>query len=53
MAKVGRMVKEASVAEVSNRLSESPNFFVAAVNRLPADETDAFRQKLFASHARL
>ena len=53
MAKVGRMVKESSVSEVSNRLAESPNFFVTAVNRLPAADTDAFRQKLFASHARL
>ena len=53
MAKVGRMVKESSVLEVSNRLAESPNFFVTAVNRLPAADTDAFRQKLFASRARL
>ena len=53
MAKVGRMVKESSVAEVADRLAQSPNFFVTAVNRLPADETDAFRQKLFASRARL
>ena len=53
MAKVGRMVKESSVSEVSNRLAESPNFFVTAVNRLPAADTDAFRQKLFASRARL
>ena len=53
MAKVGRMVKESSVAEVVDRLALSPNFFVTAVNRLPADETDAFRQKLFASRASL
>ena len=53
MAKVGRMVKESSAAEVSNRLAEQPNFFVTSINRLPAAEADAFRQKLFASHARL
>ena len=47
------MVKETGVQEVSARLSEHPNFFVAAVNRLPAVEADAFRLKLFASRARL
>ena len=53
MAKVGRMVKETSVQEIATNLSERPNFFITAVNRLPAAETDAFRQKLFASQARL
>ena len=53
MAKVGRMVKESSVAEVANRLAERPNFFVAAISRLPASEADLFRRKLFASQAQL
>ena len=53
MAQVGRMVKEASIQEFSVRLSERPNFFVTAVNRLPAAETDNLRQKLHASHSRL
>ena len=53
MAKVGRMVKESSVQEITNRLSERPNFFVTSIGRLPASEADVFRQKLFASKANL
>ncbi len=53
MAKVGRLVKESTVQEVSTRLSERPNFFVMTVNRLPASNADIFRQKLYASQAHL
>ncbi len=53
MANVGRMVKEALVEEISAELSRRPNFFVTTVNRLPAPEADALRQKLYASKARL
>jgi len=53
MARIGRMVKEASVTELSSRLSERPNFFVTTINRLSATEADQLRQKLFASQARL
>ena len=53
MAGVGRMVKESIVEHVNTQLAERPNVFVASVNRLPAPETDAFRQKLHASQARL
>jgi len=53
MAGVGRMVKESIVEHVNTQLAERPNVFVASVNRLPAPETDAFRQKLHASRARL
>jgi large subunit ribosomal protein L10 len=53
MASVGRMVKESSVTEISNRLAERPNFFIAALNRLPAAEADAFRRKLYGSKASL
>ena len=53
MAKVGRLVKESMIDELSHELSQRPNFFVTTVNRLPAPATDAFRQKLFGSQARL
>jgi len=53
MAKVGRLVKESTVREMSTQLSERPNFFVMTVNRLPASDADIFRQKLYASQARL
>ena len=53
MAKVGRLVKESTVQEVGAELSERPNFFVTTVNRLPASDADAFRQKLYASQAHL
>ena len=53
MPKVGRMVKESSIEELNAQLAERPNFFVAAVNRLPAAETNVFRQKLYASKASL
>jgi len=53
MAKAGQIVKESSVSEIASRLSEGPNFFITAVNRLPSVDTDAFRQKLFTSKSRL
>ena len=53
MAKVGRMVKESSAAEISTKLSERPNFFVASITKLPASEADLFRRKLSTSQSRL
>ena len=53
MAQVGRLVKESLIEHVTNRLNEHPNFFVTSITKLPASEADVFRQKLFASHARL
>lgn len=53
MANIGRMVKESIVSELSTKLAERPSFLVTAVNRLPAAEADALRQKLFASKAKL
>lgn len=53
MAKVGRMVKESSATEISAKLSERPNFFVASITRLPASEADLFRRKLSTSQSRL
>ena len=53
MARVGRLVKESSVTEVSSQLSDRPNFFIASINQLPASEADIFRRKLAASSAKL
>ena len=53
MAKVGRLVKESSVTEISRRLSEQPNFFVATMSRVSAPDADGFRQKLAGSRSRL
>ena len=53
MPNVGRMVKESAVKQLSERLSQRPEFLVTSVNRLSAIEADRLRQKLFASQARL
>ena len=53
MARVGRMVKESIVREISEALSKRPNFLVTGINRLPASGADTLRQKLFASRAHL
>ena len=53
MPNVGRLVKETAVKELSDRLSQRPDFLVASVNRLSAGEADSLRQKLFVSQARL
>ena len=52
MAKVGRMVKELMLTELTTELSQCPNFVVTKVNRLRASEADALRHKLFASNAK-
>lgn len=53
MAKVGRLVKETIVSELSTQLGQRPNFFVTRISRLPSAEADALRQKLFGSQASL
>jgi len=53
MATIGRLVKASAIEEIGEQLSQRPNFFVATVNRLSAPDTDALRQKLFASKCRL
>lgn len=53
VGRVGRMVKERIVEEVHDRLKESPNFLITAINRLPAPESDTLRKQLFASQASL
>ena len=53
MAKVGRLVKETMINELSTQLGEQPNFFVTRINRLTSTDADALRQKLFGSQASL
>lgn len=53
MAKVGRMVKESMVEELSRELGEQPNLFVTKISRLTASEADALRHTLHASRAKL
>ena len=53
MPNVGRMVKEASVIEFTNRLAQRSNFFITTITRLPAPEADRLRQKLFTAQGRL
>jgi large subunit ribosomal protein L10 len=53
MAKVGRMVKDGSIQEIAAQLSERPNFFITAINRLSAPDADTLRRQLFGSKAHL
>ena len=53
MAKVGRLVKESSVSEFSNRLAERSNFFVMTMTKLPASDVDIFRRKLSTTSSKL
>ena len=53
MAKVGRLIKELAVKELTTSLKERPHFFVASWGTLTSVETDAFRKRLRASQARL
>lgn len=51
MAKVGRLVKELMVQELTNALQVRPNFFVASLGSLSAAETDTLRKRLRTSQA--
>ena len=53
MAKVGRLVKELMVQELSEALREHPNWFVTSLGRLEATEADALRKRLRATDATL
>ena len=53
MPKVGRLVKESAVKQLSEQLAQHPEFLVTAINRLPSLEADSLRQKLCASQAHL
>ncbi len=53
MAKVGRMVKELILTELTGELTERPSFVITQINRLKAAEANVLRQKLFGSNAKL
>lgn len=53
MAKVGRLVKDVMVQELTEALKERQNFFVAAMGALSATEADTLRKRLRASKARM
>jgi len=50
--KVGRLMKEQMLEDLSRQLGERPNLFVTQVNRLSASGANTFRQQLHASGAR-
>jgi len=52
MAKVGRMVKDQMVEELTQALGERPNFFVTSIGKLEASETDGLRKKLRSVRSR-
>lgn len=51
MPKVGRLVKETLVQEITTRLTERQHFVVTTVNHLSAPEADDLRRKLSAFQA--
>ena len=53
MAKVGRLVKELMVQELTTALTTRPNFFVASLGSLSAAETDTLRKRLRTSQAQV
>lgn len=53
MAKVGRLVKDQMVQELTSALGERPNFFVTSIGRLDAVEADGLRKKLRSMRSRL
>ena len=53
MAKVGRLVKDVMVQELTEALKERQNFFVASMGALSAIEADTLRKRLRTSKARM
>lgn len=53
MAKVGRLVKELMIQELTAALRERPSFFVASIGPLHAVEADTLRKRLRTVNARL
>ena len=53
MAKVGRLIKELAVKELTTTLKERSNFFVASIGPVTSVDTDAFRKRLRANRAHL
>ena len=53
MPKVGRLVKEVMVQELTSQLRARQNFFVAGIGRLSATEADTLRKRLQGMQARM
>ena len=53
MAKVGRLVKDLMVQEMTTALKARPNFFVTSVGPLRATEADTLRKQLQTAQGRL
>ncbi|MBI2885101.1 MAG: 50S ribosomal protein L10 [Candidatus Omnitrophica bacterium] len=53
MAKVGRLVKESMVQEITSTLSERPSFLVTSLGRIEAIELDTLRKQLRTMQARV
>ena len=53
MAKVGRLVKERMVEEVSGALKDAPGLLIASLGPMKAAETDSLRKRLRGSQARM
>ena len=53
MAKIGRMVKDRMVQELTQAMGERPNFFVTSIGKLEASEADGLRKKLHSVRSRL
>ncbi len=53
MAKVGRLVKDMVVQQITSTLKERPSFFVTTMGPLPAADADSLRKRLASSQARM
>ena len=53
MAKIGRLVKDRIVQDVTSTLKEHPSFFITNLSGLRASDTDTLRKKLRGTNARV
>ena len=53
MAKVGRLVKDMVVQQITSTLKERPSFFVTSMGPLPAADADGLRKRLAGSQAKM
>ena len=53
MAKVGRLVKDLLIKELSDALQQRPAFFVTTVQGLPATDADTLRKQLYGMQSRM
>jgi len=53
MAKIGQMVKQGMVEELTQELGKRPNVFVTGISRMTAGDAGDLRKRLHASQARM